>query len=109
MTSKLSQHEVLDLLDTQPNDRTCIPVGQKLDVDGKTIVDDGLPACADDQGHGISVVLKKRGPSLIIPPNDYSALSIALQQACRDLGSRCSYAQVKSMQVLVEQIKSMER
>lgn len=106
-TSQLSQTELLDLLDTQPNDRTCIPAGQVLSSDGKNITDPGVPACADDQGHGIAVVLPKRGASIIIPPNDYSALSIALQTACRDLGSKCSYAQASQTTQVKAKLQKM--
>jgi hypothetical protein len=91
----VSTTEILDLLNAQPQDRTCVPAGQALAPDGKTVTENGIEACADDQSRGVPAVLPARGASVILSDPDYVALTTAAQEACRELGDRCSY-QVQS-------------
>lgn len=100
LTEKLTSKEIIDLIDAQPSDRSCVPAGQVVDDKGN-ITDPGLPACAEDQTHGIPQTVKARGASIIIPPDSWGPFSTAVQEACRELGSRCNYQQVQDMMARV--------
>ena len=76
-TQLLSMRELLDLIEAQPNDRFCVP---KKD----------LPVCSDDQSAGVKVMLPARGASIILSSGTWITMKGDLEQACRELGSRCS-------------------
>lgn len=77
-TFTLTMKELIDLLDAQPYERTCVPAGD-------------LPVCAEDQSHGVAVTLPPRGPSVIMTDRQFGATKTSLEVACRKLGKRCTY------------------
>jgi len=85
-TFKLSEAEMIDLLLPQ-QERTCVPVL-------------GLPVCADDQTQGTLVVLPARGASIIMTSSDWGTFETELEEACRELGSRCSMSLQKAISVM---------
>jgi hypothetical protein len=78
-TFTLSETELLDLLDTQPVARSCVP---KVD----------LPVCADDQTTGTVVNLPARGPSIVMTAAQWETFLTEAETLCRKVGSGCSLA-----------------
>lgn len=76
-TGDLSFDELLDFIEPQA-ERVCVPVP-------------GFPICQDDQTHGVTVHLPARGGAVMQSSEDYGKQKTALEEACRELGSRCSY------------------
>lgn len=83
-TNDLTFNELIDLLEAQ-SERTCVPVP-------------GFPVCADDQSNGVVTKLPARGASMIISSDDFEVLITELQQACRELGNKCSYETQKILE-----------
>lgn len=77
-TNILTLDETLDLLNPQEA-RKCVPVP-------------GYNVCQDDQTVGEKKDLPARGGAVMIPADDFSLIDTELREACRELGSRCSYA-----------------
>lgn len=78
-TFTITTKEIIDLLDAQPNDRTCVPLAD-------------LPVCAEDQSHGTPVLLKKRAASIIMTAEQWNGKKTELEASCRYLGKNCKYA-----------------
>lgn len=76
-TGDLSLNELLDMLQPQP-ERTCVPVP-------------GFNICADDQSHGVPAKLAARSGAILMEARAWNEIKTALEQACRELGKRCSY------------------
>jgi hypothetical protein len=74
----LTLNETLDFLNAQPQ-RFCVPVL-------------GMPICADDQLQGTQVMMSARGAAIFMSDQDWNTMKTELEEACRELGSSCSYA-----------------
>lgn len=81
---------MLDLLDAQPKDRTCIPVGHwDSSTPPKWVMD--LPICAEDQTQGTLALVPARGASMVMTSEQWGIKKTEGEQMCRELGSRCTY------------------
>lgn len=78
-TCTLTANELIDMIDAQPSDRTCVPAC-------------GLPVCAEDQSTGTPMTVPARGASIIMTSADWGEKKTELDLACRELGNRCSIA-----------------
>lgn len=85
----LNFDELIDFLEPQ-DERTCVPISPSIPVCSGFAPTDQKPA----------VKLPKRAGAIITSAVDYQRQSTAFEQACRDLGSKCTpeiQAQVNAM------------
>jgi len=87
--SRLSVREFVDYLEAQAA-RNCVPVGH-WDEKTPTLWVQDLAVCADDQTKGTLAQLPKRAAAVCRAFSEDAALKLALEEACRLLGPRCSY------------------
>lgn len=96
---ELSRDEFLDFLSPKKA-RTCVPKVIARDSKGRVLR--YAPVCADDQSHGDAISMPKRAGAVCESSYDWTIKKTALEQACRELGKRCSY----EIQEMIREIKS---
>ncbi len=87
-TAVLSPAEFIDFLESQPK-RHCVPVPD-------------FNICSDDQA-GVAVDLPARGAAIGMSSDDWGTMKTELDEACRELGPKCTL----SVKALIQHLNKM--